>query len=619
VPLPEKQFRWVWDLKAPPGALWPRVSDTDRFNRDCGLPPFRRRAPAPGDPPAEPGVRRLAASYLGIVGEWEEREFEWVQPVRFGVERIFSRGPLARMVVLCELAPGRDGGTALTYEMRITPRNLLGAALVPIAIGLRMRRQAGRVLRGYDEAALRAHPAGGSIRAASAPGGDDARLAAIASGLISRDRQPGPLVELLCAHVAGADDLSVSKIRPYVLADAWGADRRETLDLFLHATRAGMLDLTWEVLCPHCRGPGQAGASLSEISADSHCDSCGIDFTANFDQSVELTFVPNPSVRPVSRLEYCMGGPQITPHVVAQGRLGPGDSLTVAITYPDGRYRVRGQGLAVQHAFRVERGGASSARIELGTGSAPAEEPSVAPAGILSIVNTGAQARLAVVESVAWSDQSVTAAAVTSRQVFRDLFSREILRQGEKISVGSITIVFTDLKNSTSLYSDIGDAPAFGRVLTHFETLRGAVAAEGGAVVKTMGDAIMAVFTDPACAVRAMRAAQAALLSAGNAGIPLHLKCSINQGPSLAITQNDRLDYFGTTVNIAARLCSVSTGSDIVVSERVVRDPGVARILSEAGGGLCARPDSAALRGLGESPFGFWRVTGAFLGVPPAA
>jgi class 3 adenylate cyclase len=575
VALREKKYRWVWDLKAPPDALWSRVSDTDRFNRDCGLPPFRRRAHTPGEPPAEPGVRRLSSSYLGIVGEWEEREFEWVQPARFGVERIFSRG-------------------------------------------FRMRREAGRVVREYDAAALRKSAPGETAAAPSPLRGDSAKLASIASGLVSGDRQSAPLVGRLCAYVAGADDLSVSKIRPYALADAWGAGRRETLDLFLHATRAGMLDLSWEVLCPHCRGPGQASSSLSGISGESHCESCGIDFTANFDQSVELTFVPNASVRAVTRLEYCMGGPQITPHVVAQRRLKPGDSLTLAVTYPDGRYRVRAQGLPVQHAFRVEAGGESSARILVGPGSVPVDEPSVAPGGTLLIVNTGAEARLAVVERVAWSDQSVTAADVTSRQVFRDLFSREILRQGEKISVGSITIVFTDLKNSTSLYSDIGDAPAFGRVLTHFDTLKGAVDAEGGAVVKTMGDAIMAVFTDPARAVRAMRAAQAALLTPGDGGMPLHLKCSINQGSSLAINQNERLDYFGTTVNVAARLCSVSTGSDIVVSERIAKDPGVAGILSDPAERLAARPDSAVLRGLGEYPFRFWRLGGALLGVPPA-
>ena len=618
MPLAEKTYRWTWDLRAAPEALWPRVSDTDRFNRDCGLPPFGPRPPAAGEPPAGPGVRRLRASYLGIVGEWEEREFEWVQPVRFGVERVFSMGPLARMATRCELAPGPAGGTTLAYTMAVTPRSLLGAALVPLAVGVRMRRAAGRVFRAYDLAALAgpgADAPGGSPPLGRGPGD---RLALISSGLVSRDRQPAPLVGRLGAYVAGADDLSVSRIRPYVLADAWGAGRRETLDLFLHATRAGMLDLGWEVLCPHCRGSRQSGASLSEISSDAHCDSCGIDFTANFDQSVELTFSPNPSVRDVPRLEYCVGGPQVTPHVVAQGRLGPSECLTVAMAYPEGRYRVRAQGLPVQHAFRVERGGGPGARIAFGPGPAPADEPALAPGATLQVVNADGQERVAFVERAAWGDQSVTAADVTSRQVFRDLFSREVLRQGERISVGSITVVFTDLKNSTGMYNEIGDAPAFGRVLTHFDTVRGAVAAEGGAVVKTMGDAVMAVFTDPACALRAMRAAQAALLAGGKGAVPLRLKCGIHQGPALAIGQNDRLDYFGTTVNVGSRLCSLSTGSDIVVSERVALDPAVAGILSDPVQGLAARPDSAPLRGLGDSAHAFRRLTGALLSVPPA-
>ena len=199
-----------------------------------------------------------------------------------------------------------------------------------------------------------------------------------------------------------------------------------------------------------------------------------------------------------------------------------------------------------------------------------------------------------MVERVAWSDQAVTAADVTSRQVFRDLFSREILRQGERISVGAITIVFTDLKGSTQLYQEIGDAPAFGRVLMHFDTLKAAVADEGGAVVKTMGDAVMAVFTEPAAALRAMRRAQAALARQDEARAPFALKCSIHQGPCLAINQNERLDYFGTTVNVGARLCALSTGADIVVSGPVLRDPEVAALV---GGAVSARRDAAALRG----------------------
>jgi class 3 adenylate cyclase len=278
------------------------------------------------------------------------------------------------------------------------------------------------------------------------------------------------------------------------------------------------------------------------------------------------------------------------------------------MSFPEGRYRVRAQGVAVQHAFRIERGGSRSARVEVSEGLAPSDEPVLAPDAVLDVTNAGGGERLAVIERVAWSDQSVTAAAVTSRQIFRDLFAREILRPGERISVGVITIVFTDLRNSTRLYTEIGDAPAFGRVLSHFDTIRAAVADEGGGIVKTMGDAVMAVFTHPASALRAMRRAQAALSTPAGASPGFDLKCSIHQGPCLAISQNERLDYFGTTVNVCSRLCSLSTGRDIVASTQVVRDPEVASLLADPAAGFGARGDASALRGMGDSPFEFWRL-----------
>lgn len=606
-----RHYRWTWAFASPPSALWPLVSNTDRFNRDCGFPPFHARPLPPGSPPSEPGLRRLKASYLGIEGEWEERQFEWIEPLRFAVRRTFTKGPLASMVQSCDLSPALGGGTSLVYEMRVEPSSLLGAAIVPLAIGVRMRREAQRVLRRYDGLARAGQSVSERRRPSSAAEGTRHALAPRSSALVQEARQKPALVERLCSFVSNADDLSASKMRPYALADAWGADRREILDLFLHATRAGVLDLSWEVLCPHCRGPKQGGPSLADVGSQAYCESCGIDFPVSFDQSVELTFVPNPAVRRVPRLEYCVGGPQITPHIVAQRRLGPAESLYVAMSFVEGRYRVRAQGLKTHEPFRIERGGAASAHIAVGPQASASEEPTLAPDGVLNIVNGDAEARLVAIERIAWTDQAVTAAAVTSRQVFRDLFSREILRQGERISVGSITIVFTDLRNSTRLYREIGDAPAFGRVLTHFDALKSAVAEGGGAIVKTMGDAVMATFTHPAAALRAMRRAQAQLAAADPAQIPLALKCAVHQGPCLAISQNDRLDYFGTTVNVCARLCSLSTGSDILVTAQVLGDPEVASLVGDPNSGLGAVRDDAPLRGLGEAPYAFWRVAGA--------
>ncbi|MSU69937.1 MAG: adenylate/guanylate cyclase domain-containing protein [Opitutaceae bacterium] len=209
---------------------------------------------------------------------------------------------------------------------------------------------------------------------------------------------------------------------------------------------------------------------------------------------------------------------------------------------------------------------------------------------------------------------------MTSLQLFRDLFSREVMRPGEQISVGSLTIVFTDLKNSTQLYQEIGDAPAFGRVLTHFEILKAAVAAENGAIVKTMGDAIMAVFSRPLAALRAMLHAQQwlarpqdRLLPPGvsvplSSLQPLALKASLHCGPCLAINQNERLDYFGSTVNLGARLCSLCSGSDLVLSHAVYSDPEVAAWMGAPGRAAEVEPEQVRLKGFGEETFPVWRL-----------
>ena len=82
-----------------------------------------------------------------------------------------------------------------------------------------------------------------------------------------------------------------------------------------------------------------------------------------------------------------------------------------------------------------------------------------------------------------------------------------------------------------------------------------------GAVVKTIGDAVMASFGDPADAVKAALAMQAR----DRCDHELVLKLGIHVGPSVVVTLNDRLDYFGSTVNMAARLQGQSQGGDIVL------------------------------------------------------
>jgi class 3 adenylate cyclase len=516
------RYRWEWRLRSSPEALWPYVADTNRFNRDAGVPPVQVVEP-----------HRLRFRRLGIPVEWDEEPFEWIEPQFFSVVRRYARGPLAEMRVRVELEP--DGaGTLLRYEVDARPRNLLGRLAIPIEIGRRSAHRFEATFRRYDDLAAEVSNTVLQGRPRLVPGGRE-RLERARAELAS------PLADRLAELVASGDEDAVARMRPYELARTWGAGRREALELFLLATRAGMLELRWDLLCPLCRGAGETAASLGDVQRRVHCDTCQIDFDVDFDRSVEVTFRPAASIRETTVRDYCVGGPRVTPHVVAQLVLAPGETRDVDLKLDSPGLRVRG---ASAHGN--------------------------------SIRNDSERERVAVVERTAWDEDAATAADVTSLQLFRDLFSSEALRPGEPISVGTLTVLFTDLRGSTRYYRDVGDAPAFGAVMNHLDVLREEVARAGGTVVKTMGDAVMAVFRRPAAAVEAAFAGQRRLAS------DLPLKVGIHSGPCIAVNQNDRLDYFGSTVNAAARLVDLSTGDDVVVSGAVRDDPEVAALQLES-------------------------------------
>src|SRR5215212_3907193 len=100
------------------------------------------------------------------------------------------------------------------------------------------------------------------------------------------------------------------------------------------------------MICPHCRGAAQTSRSLTGIQAEVYCETCGVDFSVNFDRAVELTFRPNPSVRVVEGLQFCVGGPQVTPHIIIQQSLAPGAKREVHVPLNTGRYRLRSSEVA---------------------------------------------------------------------------------------------------------------------------------------------------------------------------------------------------------------------------------------------------------------------------------
>ncbi len=150
----------------------------------------------------------------------------------------------------------------------------------------------------------------------------------------------------------------------------------------------------------------------------------------------------------------------------------------------------------------------------------------------------------------------LTAKRLLTNQVFRDIYGTDTIDLNQRLKITSLTFLFTDLKGSTELYERVGDLVAFDLVRAHFRVLNEIVAAEAGAVVKTIGDAVMATFATPDRAVTAALRMREAMrdLNDGHRGQDLLLKIGIHEGPCLAVVLNDRQDYFGQTVNIAARV-----------------------------------------------------------------
>ena len=604
----EHHHRWEFDLKSSPESLWPFVADTNRFNRDTGVPAIdvedgRKRLPN--------ARRKVRLSIYGLPVEWEEQPFEWVRPERFGVERIYSKGPMARLRVHAELKPKSGGGTHMTYELWATPRNVVGSVAIPLQINVVIGPRLRAAIKKYDDLASAQATPDIAVESASQSTFDLQRLASLKQKLIAdieKSETPGPLIpiaERLAAFIEHGDDLAVSRIRAYKLADDWQEPRKLVLEVCLRATRAGLLDFQWDLLCPLCRGSQESGTSLKDINTDVHCSSCQIDFTINFDRYVELTFRPNPAVRRVEVSSYCVGSPHWTPHVVAQQLLPAGDERELSLPLEPGNYRIRALELPGSQDLTVSSEGESAARVTLSNKGWDREALHVSERFTLGLKNETNTEQLLILERLEWSDQATTAAEVTALQMFRDLFASEALRPGEQISVGTLTILFTDLRHSTQLYREIGDATAFGRVMSHFDVLRKIIAEHDGAIVKTIGDAVMAVFRCASDGVSAMLEAQRTLAASSDS--PLVLKAGLNTGPCIAVTLNDRLDYFGSTVNIAARLEGLSSGSDVIISRSVYEDAKVRELIESAG--LSAEEFDMTLKGFEDERFELWRVS----------
>jgi class 3 adenylate cyclase len=316
-------------------------------------------------------------------------------------------------------------------------------------------------------------------------------------------------------------------------------------------------------------------------------------------------------VRPIEGGQYCLFGPMSTPHIKLHVTLDPGEARELTADLPFGDYRLRTLEPGPEVTIEWNAGGFPEVIAE----AAAVRAGPPAPPGRMGLANRSERSLTLIVEDRAWVKDALTADRVTALQAFRDLFAREVLRPGDEVGIGQVTLMFTDLKASTAFYERVGDAKAYHLVREHFAFLAGEIRAHDGAIVKTIGDAVMAAFVDPADAVRAALAIQGRVAGFNQAQAEgdIIIKLGLHKGPCIAVSLNDRLDYFGSTVNLAARLQGQSLGGDIVLSEPLATDPAVRDLLMP----LAPATETAVIKGFAR-PIAFYRIADATR-VEPAA
>ena len=424
---------------------------------------------------------------------------------------------------------------------------------------------------------------------------------------VLRKSVDAPVANAIEQLVAEGSDRDLCRVNVLAFAARNQLDEERAIAGFLHAASLGIFDISWNVLCPGCGGVLDSNATLKTVVKDEYvCALCAEGYEATLDELVEVTFTVSPRVRRIAahsphelpyseylRQMYWGSGVDLP----VENYMDVIDDMTIeAVEVPAGEKMVISLQLPAEFIIVFEvvthqvqfidvKGEPTRERQQLSLVYdrehvlSQALEMRPGPLRISVENRTDVRILPAVLvagdvlhDLLAKRRPFLTAKQLLTNQTFRDLYRTDTVDVDQRLKITSLTFLFTDLRGSTELYERVGDLNAFDMVRAHFQVLHDIVAAEAGAVVKTIGDAVMATFPTPdravAAAIRMRRAMRD--LNETNGSEDLLLKIGVHEGPCIAVTMNDRQDYFGQTVNIASRVQGLATEQAIYVTSAVM-------------------------------------------------
>jgi class 3 adenylate cyclase len=449
-----------------------------------------------------------------------------------------------------------------------------------------------------------------------------------------RQTQDADVVAMLERMVLEAPDHALIKINALDLAAKEGLDEERVIAALLNAVRLGIFEMSWNVMCPSCAGVIAANTSLKTLDREQYnCAFCAAGYETRLDDVVEVTFTVSPRVRKIaahspdelpaaeyyrqifwsSAIELPADLEKLLQEVTLEiVDLPAGERAILSMQLPEGTLIVfdpvthAAQFLNVSGETTHER---QSLSVVFSNLPVPVDTIDFHPGPFRLALENRTDRR--VLPAVWMANQALegllkrrkpvlTAKRLLTNQAFRDIYRTDTLAADQRLKILSLTFLFSDLKGSTELYERVGDLVAFDLVNEHFRRLQEIIVSERGAIVKTIGDAVMATFATPDRAIAAAIRMREAMddLGAQRWRQGLLLKMGIHEGPCLAVTLNNQQDYFGQTVNIASRVQGLAASRSIVATGPVVENEQASAVLETSG--LKPTLRRAGLRGIAD-------------------
>ncbi len=388
--------------------------------------------------------------------------------------------------------------------------------------------------------------------------------------------------------LATSDTFQRVRINPYQVGEHSGLGLDAIVPEFLYGVTAGLFDMHWDIHCPHCNMITAEFNNLADTSGDCFCKICEFNFDADFSERVKVTFSLSKEIEDLNIIPNCDYPAELNPKFNMLVNFNQTEFVVDTLT--TGRYRyfcpiTLSKGILVVEGEPTKPEELESIQIKQLSGrDFDKKEIVVRPGKIkLELTNLGhAISGIYVIDDNLLDNlpldkipPRLSGLQLIHFPAYKRLFGNQVLSEREQIKIRAVTVIFTDITGSTRMYEQLGDAKAYNLVRDHFDIFFKAINHHCGTEIKTIGDAIMASFITNK---QALEAVTEALINIKEYNRhredteKVKVKVGMHRGSAVLVNLNNRLDYFGRTINKAARIQNLSKSDQLSFSEDVYND-----------------------------------------------